>query len=564
VAGWSEKAGKLMGNDKLEGVSKGAGSVVSRAQVATNAWNALHGDTDAAANLAGTGVSKAGGKLVGRAGETAVKWATDGASKSVGSAGTVAAVGAMAGEGVGGILGRCIDGERGRVAGENVGGAAGAAASGALYGAYLGSVGGPIGAAIGGGVGILGWGVGKTASFCTGLIMKVFKGVAMVRPETVHEIGESKTWSYFCADNFNSAKKYALEQIAKDPENRFATVTHWTGNHMTVHVYKLRRDCLPEFDWAAGDHTLLTHPEFKFQGLCTAKFLSIGKDGGLTDRTYYGGLGETFVVVPVPDFGEGCFMLRNIAYDMRRSLLGLGRDETYECVEKREADLFQQRKLGGVVLQSGHAICLRNQAHGNHYVRCYQRAGRGFGVSTAGSADGDSAKFTIWKWSGDGAIHSGDEVYLKNPAHGDEHVECFGKVAGGFGVSTNRSKENSAKFTIWKWSGDGRIQSGDDIYLRSPSHNNEYLRCFRHVGDGYGVSTTASRDGQNHDESPAKFSVWHWAQRTHGSGGGSVVLYSMRCKKYITNTKGNFHPGTGTSMHVVGLGHEGKFALMLP
>jgi hypothetical protein len=154
-------------------------------------------------------------------------------------------------------------------------------------------------------------------------------------------------------------------------------------------------------------------------------------------------------------------------------------------------------------------VYLQNPSVDNQYLHASGTAGAGYGVSTTSTNSAlqngsPVTQWTIFKSSGSGVISSGDEIYLRNPSHDNHYLEAHSYAGDGYGVSTrstNTSLYNNhpvSKWTIYSWSGQsGAISSGDQVYLRNPSHDNQYLET--HGGnavDGYGVSTTADRNQQ--------------------------------------------------------------------
>jgi len=172
-------------------------------------------------------------------------------------------------------------------------------------------------------------------------------------------------------------------------------------------------------------------------------------------------------------------------------------------------------------VNSGDAIYLQSPSHDDQYVECHGGAGEGYGVSTTPNKDGQwkgipTTRFTIHKWTGNGAIFDGDAVYLQSPSHDDQYVECHGGAGEGYGVSTTPNKEGQWKgipttqFTIHKWSGNGAIFDDDAVYLQSPSHDDQYVECHGGAGEGSDVSTTPNKDGQWKGIPTTQFTIHKW------------------------------------------------------
>jgi len=152
--------------------------------------------------------------------------------------------------------------------------------------------------------------------------------------------------------------------------------------------------------------------------------------------------------------------------------------------------------------RNGYSIYLSNPSHGNQWLGCkgYRDSGTKdyYGVSTMPERLAHT-KWKIYKWHSQatGCIRSGDEISLRNPTHKNQYLHCYSYVAQGYGVSTWPTKKSSTKFTIHKWNqATGCIRDTDEIYLRNPSHSNQYLTAYGHSHwysdynrDGYGIST---------------------------------------------------------------------------
>jgi len=140
---------------------------------------------------------------------------------------------------------------------------------------------------------------------------------------------------------------------------------------------------------------------------------------------------------------------------------------------------------------------MRNPSHGNQYVEACGHVCRGYGISTRSSRRAAS-EFEIYHWrptNASGNIMSGDSVYFRNPSHGNQYVEACGHFCGGYGIATYSSRTPSALFKIYHWTGKwGAIMSGDSVYLRNPSHGNQYVGACGHACGGYGISAKSAWD----------------------------------------------------------------------
>merc|ERR1712187_1071576 len=76
------------------------------------------------------------------------------------------------------------------------------------------------------------------------------------------------------------------------------------------------------------------------------------------------------------------------------------------------------------------------------------------------------------------------------------YVEACGRQCGGHGITIRNKKVKEARFQIFKWKGAGAIKSGDFVYLRNPSHNNEFVEACGpgyKACKGYGISTVKGK-----------------------------------------------------------------------
>jgi hypothetical protein len=181
--------------------------------------------------------------------------------------------------------------------------------------------------------------------------------------------------------------------------------------------------------------------------------------------------------------------------------------------QKQEGD--EQRYL----LRSGDSIYLRSPSHNNDYLECHGGGGEGWGVSTVAHPDQTHNGYSTAEWQimstsgGTGVLTSGDSVYLRNPSHENQYLECHDSAGEGYGVSTVPGPDgtfngiSTAQWTIELTSGSGDINFGASIFLRSPSHHNQFLEAHGAGGDGFGVSTTPKMDGIHQGFSTAQWNI---------------------------------------------------------
>merc|ERR1719277_1692518 len=180
------------------------------------------------------------------------------------------------------------------------------------------------------------------------------------------------------------------------------------------------------------------------------------------------------------------------------------------------AEFTIHKMHGDGPIRNGDPVYLRSPSHDNDFVECDGSAGAGYGVSTRDNMDVmkngySTAEFTIYIQPK--AVASGDTVYLRNPSHDSHFVECDGRAGAGYGVSTRDNKDemknghSTAEFTIHKIQGEGAIANGDAVYLRNPSHDNDFVECDGRAGAGYGVSTRDNKDEMKNGHSTAEFTI---------------------------------------------------------
>jgi len=206
--------------------------------------------------------------------------------------------------------------------------------------------------------------------------------------------------------------------------------------------------------------------------------------------------------------------------------------------QKKFSDFVAARPSKKVVqasgpLKSGDTIYLRNPSHGNQYVEC--RGGQEEGdirISTTSNRynrhnDIPTAQFTLKKQGGEGEIQDGDVIFLQNPSHNDLHVMVKGEAGHGHGIGGvwGPTESPDVFFTIHRWDmATGTIMSGDAIYLRIPSRANEYLECHGAGGNGYAISTNPNWNQFYHRVASSQFTIHEWNAVSEISLGSSELV----------------------------------------
>lgn len=118
----------------------------------------------------------------------------------------------------------------------------------------------------------------------------------------------------------------------------------------------------------------------------------------------------------------------------------------------------------------------------------------------------------------DSVLNSGDDIYLRIPGRDNQYVEVNGNKDGnGYDLMTNTARiDANARFVIRKWDDSrGCLKSGDDVYFRlwGERWRSEYIEISTKIhGLGYDLNTIWNK-GRKPDN--AKFSIYRWWDHEH-------------------------------------------------